>query len=211
MSDYSPTRAPPSKKSRMEEENVDMDIDASMDAKTLNRFSRQNAALGAETTAKLIKMAILVIGVRGIGIETIKNLALQGAGAITIIDANLAEAKDCGVNFFIHESDIGTGKSRADIVAPRVRELNPICKVSTSPVLNDDIIRQHSAVVITQIMPTSELIRIDQLCRSSGIAFFYAFAGGITASVFVDLGDNHYIVDPNGEKPLQKLITSVII
>jgi hypothetical protein len=30
----------------MEEENVEMDVDASMDAKTLNRFSRQNAALG---------------------------------------------------------------------------------------------------------------------------------------------------------------------
>jgi len=211
MTDNSPTRAPPSKKSRtyMEEENVNMEIDASMDAKTLNRFSRQNAALGAETTAKLIKMAILVVGVRGIGIETIKNLALQGAGAITIIDTNLAEIKDCGVNFFIHESDIGTGKSRADIIAPRVRELNPICKVLTSSVLNDDIIRQHSAVVITQVMPTNEIIRMNELCRSLGIAFFYAFSGGITASVFVDHGDNHYVVDPNGEKPLQKLITSI--
>ena len=48
MSDQSPTRAPPSKKSRMEEEdNVKMDVDtSSLDAKTLNRFSRQNAALG---------------------------------------------------------------------------------------------------------------------------------------------------------------------
>jgi len=50
MSDQSPTRAPPNKKSRMEEEdNVVMDVDtssSSLDAKTLNRFSRQNAALG---------------------------------------------------------------------------------------------------------------------------------------------------------------------
>ena len=40
--------------------------------------------LGAETTAKLIKMKILIVGLRGIGIETAKNLALQGAGAITV-------------------------------------------------------------------------------------------------------------------------------
>ena len=51
MSDQSPTRAPPNKKSRMaEEDNVVMDVDtsssSSLDAKTLNRFSRQNAALG---------------------------------------------------------------------------------------------------------------------------------------------------------------------
>lgn len=41
-------------------------------------------SLGAETTAKLIKMKILIVGLRGIGIETAKNLALQGAGAITV-------------------------------------------------------------------------------------------------------------------------------
>jgi molybdopterin/thiamine biosynthesis adenylyltransferase len=39
---------------------------------------------GAETTAKLIKMKVLIVGLRGIGIETAKNLALQGAGAITV-------------------------------------------------------------------------------------------------------------------------------
>jgi hypothetical protein len=97
MTDNSPTRAPPSKKSRtyMEEENVNMEIDASMDAKTLNRFSRQNAALGAETTAKLIKMAILVIGVRGIGIETIKNLESgERLEDRNISDAHLANLAD---------------------------------------------------------------------------------------------------------------------
>lgn len=51
MSDQSPTRAPPSKKMRgdtiEETNNVEMDVDtSSLDAKTLNRFSRQNAALG---------------------------------------------------------------------------------------------------------------------------------------------------------------------
>jgi molybdopterin/thiamine biosynthesis adenylyltransferase len=40
--------------------------------------------IGAETTAKLIKMKVLIVGMRGIGIETAKNLALQGAGAITV-------------------------------------------------------------------------------------------------------------------------------
>ena len=154
-------------------------------------------------------MAILVVGVRGIGIETIKNLALQGAGAITIVDPNPVETKDCGVNFFIHETDIGTNQTRADVVAPRVRELNPICKVSTSPLLNDDIIYQHSAVVIAQAMPTAEIIRLNELCRSANISFFYAFAAGITGSIFVDHGDKHMVIDPNGEKPLQKLITNI--
>ena len=39
---------------------------------------------GAETTAKLTKMKVLICGMRGVGVETCKNLALQGAGAITV-------------------------------------------------------------------------------------------------------------------------------
>ncbi len=57
---------------------------APMDAKALNRYSRQNAALGADTTAKLSKMKVLIFGMRGIGVETAKNLTLQGAGSITV-------------------------------------------------------------------------------------------------------------------------------
>jgi tRNA A37 threonylcarbamoyladenosine dehydratase len=39
---------------------------------------------GAETTAKLTQMKVLIVGLRGVGMETAKNLALQGAGAITV-------------------------------------------------------------------------------------------------------------------------------
>ena len=41
-------------------------------------------SIGAETTAKLTKMKVLIYGLRGIGVETCKNLALQGVGAITV-------------------------------------------------------------------------------------------------------------------------------
>lgn len=88
-----------------------MSATTELDLKALNKFSRQNAALGrsiyilyhimlhyiqhiqlshlsyfvgAETTAKLIKMKLLISGLRGLGMETAKNLALQGAGAITV-------------------------------------------------------------------------------------------------------------------------------
>ena len=53
---------------------------SNLDAKALDRFSRQNAALGAETTAKLTKMKVLIYGMKGLGIETAKNLVLQSGG-----------------------------------------------------------------------------------------------------------------------------------
>ena len=93
--------SPPRKKSKTLE--VSMSEPEGLDAKDLDRFSRQNAALGAETTAKLIKMKVVVVGVRGVGIETCKNLMLQGVGALTIIDQNPCAMADVGVNFFISE------------------------------------------------------------------------------------------------------------
>jgi ubiquitin-activating enzyme E1 len=74
---------PPEKKFKMSDQGSQPNAN-DLDARALNRFSRQNAALGAETTAKLIKMKILILGMRGVGVETAKNLALQGAGAITV-------------------------------------------------------------------------------------------------------------------------------
>ena len=56
---------------------------------------------GAETTAKLIKMRVLIVGCRGTGIEIAKNLALQGAGGITLVDPVPAQTPDLGSNFFI--------------------------------------------------------------------------------------------------------------
>ncbi len=40
---------------------------------------------GAETTAKLIKLRVLVVGLRGVGVETVKNLSLQVLGPPAIV------------------------------------------------------------------------------------------------------------------------------
>jgi hypothetical protein len=61
---------------------------------------------GAETTAKLTKLKVIIVGLRGVGVETAKNLSLQGVGAITLVDPTPVAIHDVGVNFFIHETDI---------------------------------------------------------------------------------------------------------
>eukprot|EP01034_Spumella_vulgaris_P037342 gene37342-46076_t len=179
-----------------------------LDEKSLNLFSRQNAALGAETTAKLIKMKVLLFGLRGVGVETAKNLALQGVGAITLVDSTLTDIEDVGVNFFLSVNDIG--KQRAAVVAPKLRDLNPICNVSVVDSLTDAVILAHSALVVTQILPVAELVRLNEFCRANGVSFLYAFTGGVAVDIFVDHGADHIVNDFNGEKPVQKLITDVV-
>jgi len=97
----------------------------------LDKFSRQNAAFGAETTLKMTKMSILLAGVNGVGIETAKNLVLQGCGSVTLLDTSPVKPRDCGVNFFLFEADVG--KPKQDVIVSRLQELNPLCRVGKAP------------------------------------------------------------------------------
>ena len=47
--------------------------DAAAEKRAANKFSRQNAALGAETTKFLREAKVLVVGLRGAGIERRTN------------------------------------------------------------------------------------------------------------------------------------------
>jgi len=191
-------------RSEMSEANAEMDMQA------LNRFSRQNAAFGAETTAKLIKMRVIIYGLRGIGAETAKNLALQGAGGITLVDPSTVATQDLGVNFFYTEADVASGLSRASIFAPKLRELNPMCDINVADEITQGLMHGHNAIVVCNTsVKKSELLRLNELCRASGASFLYAYNGGLTSSVFVDHGDHHIVNDDDGEKPQQKLITGI--
>lgn len=126
---------------------------------------------------------------------------------LQLVDPVTADIKDVGVNFFISEAD--SGRQRATTVAPKLRELNSICVVSVHEKLDDALIKAHSALVVTQVLPLPELLRLDEFCRTNGVSFLYAFSGGVSATIFVDHGADHIVNDFNGEKPTQKLITDV--
>jgi ubiquitin-activating enzyme E1 len=60
--------------------------DLTKNAAFMDLYSRQIGAYGLETMSKLINLKILIIGLRGLGVETAKNLILAGPGAVTLHD-----------------------------------------------------------------------------------------------------------------------------
>ena len=66
-----------------------------------------------ETMGKLIKMKVLIVGCRGLGVETAKNLILAGPQSVTVFDPNLVNWGDLSSNFYCRPADVGK-KSRAD-------------------------------------------------------------------------------------------------
>ena len=89
-----------------------------------NLFSRQIGTFGMETMGKLIKMKVLIVGMRGLGVETAKNLILAGPHRVDIYDPTTTETRDHGASFYLSKLHVGN-ISRAVASVDKLKELNP--------------------------------------------------------------------------------------
>ena len=49
---------------------------------------------------------ILIIGLRGLGIETAKNIILAGPKEVSISDESICKINDLGANFYLNETHV---------------------------------------------------------------------------------------------------------
>ncbi len=54
-----------------------------------NLYSRQIGTFGMETMSKLVQLKVLIVGLRGLGVETAKNLILAGPKSVTLYDPSI--------------------------------------------------------------------------------------------------------------------------
>lgn len=166
-----------------------------------NLYSRQIGTFGLETMGKLVQMKVLIIGLRGLGVETAKNIILAGPESVTLYDPSISMINDLGANFFITEEDVKNQKRRDQSCLPKLAELNPYVKCSvleTSDLVSN--VKDFNLVCITEVMNKDTLIAINEECRKNKAGFIYAANIGITGYCFVDFGDEHQIRDKNGEE-----------
>jgi ubiquitin-activating enzyme E1 len=91
-------------------------------------YSRQLYVLGHEAMKRMGASNILVVGLKGLGVEIAKNIALAGVKSLTLYDPSPAVISDLSSQFFLHVEDVG--KPRAAVTAPRVAELNAYTPVT---------------------------------------------------------------------------------
>lgn len=76
---------------------------------------------------KLAQAKVAVFGCGALGNEVLKNLALLGVGNIWVVDYDTIEKHNLTRSVLFRESDIG--RYKAEVVAERVKELNPDSQV----------------------------------------------------------------------------------
>ena len=176
----------------------------------INLYSRQISTYGKETMEKIIDLKILIIGLRGLGIEIAKNIILLGPKLVKIYDKNLCTINDQCANFYINDNDVGK-KSREEACINKLQQLNPYVEVSFLKE-NEifEIINDFNAIIITEIMEINFLFELNKRCRANKINFIYTASLGLTGFVFNDFGDEHIIINETGEEPSLFYIKNII-
>lgn len=85
-------------------------------------YSRQLYVLGHEAMKRMSLSNVLIVGLKGLGVEIAKNIALAGVKSLTLYDPTPATIADLSSQFFLTQDDVG--KPRDTVTVPRVAELN---------------------------------------------------------------------------------------
>ena len=162
-------------------------------------YSRQIGTFGMETMGKLVKMKVLIIGLRGLGVETAKNLILAGPGQVDLYDPTTVKIEDLGSNFYLKQEHVGQA-TRAEGSVGQLKELNPYVKVNVVESAGEADVGNYSVVVVTENFIGQEgLFKLNEACRSGRTGFIASEALGAAGYIFLDYGNEFIINDENGE------------
>lgn len=174
-----------------------------------NLYSRQIGTFGMETMGKLIKMKVLLVGMRGLGVETAKNLILAGPKVVDIYDPTITQINDLGSNFYLRDAHVGK-VSRAEGVLSQLRELNSNVKVNVITSLTIEDHANYNVCCYTEnLSGIKNLIAANAFCHEKRIGYIQCETLGLLGYTFTDFGEKHPITDPDGEQTKSFMIVSI--
>ncbi len=99
-------------------------------------FLREEMLLGAAAMQRLAQAHVIVFGIGGVGSYVAEGLARAGVGALTLVDSDTVGETNLNRQLCALRSTIGQYKS--DVMARRILDINPDCRVTSMPELYND-------------------------------------------------------------------------
>ena len=162
--------------------------------------------------SKLVKMDVLIIGLRGLGVETAKNLILAGPRSVCLYDPDVVRINDLGANFYCEQSHVGK-VSRASASLTKLKELNPYVKVEEISDMEAAIKDKRFHVVCqTEIILDGKVVNpenVNSMCRESKVGYISSQTFGPWGYAFVDFGNEHIVTDHDGEQTKSFIVTMI--
>ncbi|RUS22414.1 ubiquitin-activating emzyme E1 [Endogone sp. FLAS-F59071] len=188
-----------------------MDTDNQIDE---GLYSRQLYVLGHDAMKKMSVSNVLIIGLRGLGVEIAKNVVLAGVKTVTLYDPEPVQITDLSTQvcsayclFFLTNDDIG--RSRAAVTQPRLAELNAYVPVNIlENKLTHDILNNFRVVVVTEL-PLTQQLDLGEYCHANNIHFISTEVRGLFGRAFCDFGENFEVIDATGEAVLTGMVAAI--
>ncbi|PWW77708.1 ubiquitin-activating enzyme E1 [Tuber magnatum] len=172
-------------------------------------YSRQLYVLGHEAMKRMGQSDVLIIGLKGLGVEIAKNICLAGVKSVTLYDPSRIEISDLSSQYFFQVSDVG--KQSDEVSAPLLGELNtytPVSVLRSNPFDDVELLGRYKAVVVAGI-PLSAQLKVNEYCHKNGIPYVSAETRGLFGSIFCDFGEGFVVIDPTGENPVGGIIAGI--
>lgn len=177
-----------------------------------HRFDRMGRLVGDQGMSKLFDAHVMVIGLGGVGSFTAESLMRSGVGEITLVDFD----EICITNFNrqLHSLNGLVGQKKAEVMAERMRKINPQAKVNAvvnfyNERLSDEVLPDslRPDVVIDAIDSITSKCHLLAKCRARGIPVFTSMGTGgrmdPSQMRVADLSKTHH-------DPLAKAVRSIL-
>jgi len=103
-------------------------------------MSRTQLLLGDEKIEALMNKHVLVVGLGGVGGICAEMIARSGVGKMTIVDADTVDLSNC--NRQIPALHSAAGKLKAEVMAERLKDINPNLELIVKPIYIKEQITQ---------------------------------------------------------------------
>jgi tRNA threonylcarbamoyladenosine dehydratase len=136
------------------------------------RFGGIGRLYGKEGLERIRPAHVCVIGLGGVGSWAVEALARSGIGALTLVD--LDDVCISNVNRQLHALDGELGRPKVEVMARRVRAINPDCAVHPLQAFflksnADEILQTRFNYVLDAFDSPSRKCALIALCRERGI------------------------------------------
>lgn len=160
------------------------------------RFGGMARLVSAAGLARLRAAHVCVVGIGGVGSWAVEALARSGVGALTLID--LDEVCVTNINRQLHAIEGTVGRAKVEVMAERVRLINPECRVTAVPEFFTEasagrLLAPDLSAVVDAIDAVGNKSRLLALCVQRGVPVVTCGAAGgrleATAIRLADLAD----------------------
>ncbi len=172
------------------------------------RFDRMGRLVGDEAMEKLFRSHVMIIGLGGVGSFTAESLARSGVGKITLVDFD----EICITNFNrqLHALQGLVGEKKVEVMAERLRKINPQAKVH--PIVKfynarfsqeifkeaEDVLESRPDFVVDAIDSITPKCHLLEFCKNENIPIVTSTGSGgkldPTKIKIADLADT--VMDP---------------